>query len=124
MTIDVEEYVSSFRPEMMDFAADWCNGATFKDIQKRSDFFEVNKCLMSLFSLVVDSVNELWLWGFTARMPLMQGSLVRAIRRIEEVLRQLVAAAKGIGDNDLAAKFEEATERIKRGVVFAGSLYL
>ena len=42
MTIDVEEYVSSFRPEMMDFAADWCNGATFKDIQKRSDFFEVN----------------------------------------------------------------------------------
>ena len=57
-------------------------------------------------------------------MPIMQGSLVRAIRRIEEVLRQLVAAAKGIGDNDLATKFEEATERIKRGVVFAGSLYL
>ena len=56
MTIDVEEYVSSFRPEMMDFAADWCNGATFKDIQKRSDFFEVNKCLILLFTFVVDSV--------------------------------------------------------------------
>jgi len=54
----------------------------------------------------------------------VQGSLVRAFRRIEEVLRQLICSAKVIGDTDLASKFEEASESIKRGVVFAASLYL
>lgn len=54
----------------------------------------------------------------------MQGSLVRAFRRMEEVLRQSVAGAKVIGDMELAGKFETAMESIKHGVVFAGSLYL
>ena len=54
----------------------------------------------------------------------VQGSLVRAFRRIEEVLRQLISGAKVIGDSELAGKFEEASESIKRGVVFAASLYL
>ena len=54
----------------------------------------------------------------------VQGSLVRAFRRIEEVLRQLISGAKVIGDSELANKFEEASESIKRGVVFAASLYL
>lgn len=54
----------------------------------------------------------------------LQGSLVRAFRRIEEVLRQLVSGAKMIGDMVLAEKFETAMESIKHGVVFAGSLYL
>ena len=49
---------------------------------------------------------------------------MRAFRRIEEVLRQLVTAAKVIGDQDLADKFETAMNSIKHGVVFAGSLYL
>ena len=54
----------------------------------------------------------------------MQGSLVRAFRRIEEVLRQMISGAKVIGDTDLAGKFEECSEAIRRGVVFAASLYL
>lgn len=54
----------------------------------------------------------------------LQGSLVRAFRRIEEILRQLISGAKLIGDPDLAGKFEECSEAIRRGVVFAASLYL
>lgn len=54
----------------------------------------------------------------------VQGSLVRAIRRIEEILRQLMSAASVIGDLDLKAKFEEASDKIKRDVIFAASLYL
>ena len=41
LDIDAEEYVASFRPELMEFAADWCQGARFMDIQKQSEFFEV-----------------------------------------------------------------------------------
>ena len=41
MDVDTEEYISKFRPELMEFAADWCLGIRFQEIQQRSDFFEV-----------------------------------------------------------------------------------
>ena len=53
-----------------------------------------------------------------------EGSLVRGFRRLEEVLRQLVTAAQKVGEQELAAAFEEARVAIKRDVVFAASLYL
>lgn len=53
-----------------------------------------------------------------------EGSLIRAIRRMEEVLQQLIVAAKSIGETQLQAKLEEAVSKIKRDIVFAASLYL
>lgn len=53
-----------------------------------------------------------------------EGSLIRAIRRIEEVLQQLILAAKSIGEVQLEAKLEEAVTKIKRDIVFAASLYV
>ncbi|KAJ4716645.1 DExH-box ATP-dependent RNA helicase [Melia azedarach] len=53
-----------------------------------------------------------------------EGSLIRAIRRLEEVLQQLILAAKSIGETELESKFEEAVSKIKRDIVFAASLYL
>lgn len=52
------------------------------------------------------------------------GSIIRCMRRLEEVLRQLCQAAKGIGNTDLENKFSEAIKLIKRDIVFAASLYL
>ena len=37
---------------------------------------------------------------------------------------QVSMALRGIGDVDLAGRFDDARERMKRGVVFAASLYL
>jgi ATP-dependent RNA helicase DOB1 len=53
-----------------------------------------------------------------------EGSLIRAIRRLEEVLQQLIMASKSIGETELEAKLEEAVSKIKRDIVFAASLYL
>ena len=53
-----------------------------------------------------------------------QGSLVRAVRREEEVLRQMATAAAAIGAQELVEKFEASIERIKRDIIFAASLYL
>jgi len=53
-----------------------------------------------------------------------EGSLIRSIRRLEELLRQLASAAASIGDTTLRDKFESAANSIRRGVVFAASLYL
>ena len=54
----------------------------------------------------------------------MQGSIVRTVRRCEELLRQLIDAAKVIGEHDLAEQFGLCVESIKRDIVFAASLYL
>ncbi len=55
---------------------------------------------------------------------LTQGSLVRAVRRLEELLRQLKEALDGVGETLLAARFEEASTRMRRDIIFAASLYL
>jgi ATP-dependent RNA helicase DOB1 len=38
---------------------------------------------------------------------IFEGSLIRSMRRLEELLRQLVTAAKAIGNSNLEAKFAE-----------------
>lgn len=53
-----------------------------------------------------------------------EGSIIRVLRRLEELLRQLAAAALAIGNAELKALFEDGARRIRRGVVFAASLYL
>ncbi|KAJ4846922.1 ATP-dependent RNA helicase mtr4 [Turnera subulata] len=90
--IDVEKFVSSFRPDIMEAVYAWARGSKFYEIMEITQVFE--------------------------------GSLIRAIRRLEEVLQQLIQAAKSIGETEMEAKFEEAVSKIKRDIVFAASLYL
>ncbi|KAK9750052.1 hypothetical protein RND81_02G169900 [Saponaria officinalis] len=90
--IDVENFVSSFRPDIMEAVYSWAKGSKFYEIMEMTHVFE--------------------------------GSLIRAIRRLEEVLQQLIRAAISIGESDLESKFEEAVNMIKRDIVFAASLYV
>lgn len=53
-----------------------------------------------------------------------EGTIVRAFRRLEELICQLIECAKLIGNNDLRNKFEEAQKGLMRGIVFTASLYL
>merc|ERR1719433_1650901 len=53
-----------------------------------------------------------------------EGNIVRMLRRIEELLRQLVEAVKTIGNDPLADKFAQGEKLIKRGIAFAASLYI
>uniref|UniRef100_A0A146KQ74 Superkiller viralicidic activity 2-like 2 n=1 Tax=Lygus hesperus TaxID=30085 RepID=A0A146KQ74_LYGHE len=53
-----------------------------------------------------------------------EGNIIRCLRRLEELLRQLVQAAKTLGNQDLEIKFNEGIRLIKRDIVFAASLYL
>lgn len=53
-----------------------------------------------------------------------EGSIIRVLRRLEELLRQMASASMAIGNQELRALFEEGAKRIRRGVVFAASLYL
>lgn len=52
-----------------------------------------------------------------------EGIIVRCIQQLHEVLRDIKGAATQIGNPGLQSKMEEATNVIKRDIVFAASLY-
>jgi len=90
--VDVDQYIQSFSPAIMDVVYAWCRGASFAEVCTMTHIFE--------------------------------GSIIRCMRRLEELLRQLANAAKAIGNGDLEKKFAEGISKIKRDIVFAASLYL
>jgi len=53
-----------------------------------------------------------------------EGTTIRTLRRLEELIRQIANASKAIGNTELQAKFEKGSELLKRDIVFCSSLYL
>ncbi|KAL1232596.1 Exosome RNA helicase [Trichinella spiralis] len=60
----------------------------------------------------------------TGMTTIFEGSIIRCIRRLEELLREMASAAKAMGNEDLEAKFNNACSCMKRDIIFAASLYL
>ncbi|VDD88900.1 unnamed protein product [Enterobius vermicularis] len=58
------------------------------------------------------------------KTEVFEGSVIRCMRRLEELLREMINAAKAMGNRDVEAKFEEARSKLKRDIVFTASLYL
>ena len=95
-SVDVEEYVEGFSAELMPLVAAWARGTRFSELLQQR--------------------------GQGSRM--YEGSVVRAIRRIEELLRQLADGAASVGEAALQAKCTEAAALLRRDIVFAASLFL
>ena len=55
---------------------------------------------------------------------IFEGSIIRTMRRLNELLCQLESASTAIGDQELAEKFLQASKSIQRGIIFAASLYI
>jgi len=53
-----------------------------------------------------------------------EGTTIRTLRRLEELVRQLASASKAIGNHELLEKFEKGSALLKRDIVFCSSLYL
>jgi ATP-dependent RNA helicase DOB1 len=103
MNIVEEEYISSFRPELMEVVFSWAKGSNFQEIW---------------FVFPEDSLTN------SKKTDIYEGSLIRAFRLLVEVLRQMVQASKAIGNSELENKFAAAITAIKRDIVFAPSLVL
>jgi antiviral helicase SKI2 len=54
----------------------------------------------------------------------MEGSIVRAVVRLDQACREVGDAARVMGDTGLWAQMQAASAAIKRDVVFAASLYV
>ncbi len=58
------------------------------------------------------------------RTDIFEGSIIRATRRLDELVNELAAAASVIGDVGLEEKFRAAAATIRRDIMFAASLYI
>ena len=96
--LDVEESVDAakFRPELMDMARRWMDGAPFSEIARMAPVGE---------------------------RKMYEGSIVRAFRRTQEFLRFLSAGARVVGETELEAKFDTAADKMIRDIVFCDSLF-
>ncbi|PAV18118.1 antiviral helicase [Pyrrhoderma noxium] len=94
LPVKEDDYVASFKVELMDAVIQWCRGTSFSALCKVTDIFE--------------------------------GSIIRVFRRLQELLRQMAAASKVIGNKELEEKFQKASEMLARpnSVIFCSSLYL
>ena len=54
---------------------------------------------------------------------MFEGSIIRSLHRLEELLRQLIDAAKVVGNEELEKRCGEARLLLVRDVVFAASLW-
>ncbi|KAG9449318.1 hypothetical protein H6P81_009283 [Aristolochia fimbriata] len=55
---------------------------------------------------------------------IFEGSIIRLARRLDEFLNQLRGAAQAVGEVALEKKFAAGSESLRRGIIFANSLYL
>ena len=75
-------------------------------------------------------LTMLWCSGATFKevcdeaRDIFEGTIIRAFRRLDELISQMIESAKIIGNQDLRNKFEESQKNLKRGIVFTASLYL
>lgn len=81
------------------------------------------------FSYEMMDVVKMWVCGDTFldicnKTSIFEGSIIRCFRRLEELLRQMCSAARVIGNTELENLFAIGITKIKRDIVFAGSLYL
>ncbi|CAE8583613.1 unnamed protein product, partial [Polarella glacialis] len=84
----------------------------------------VQKLKPQLMDVVLGWLEGKKFYEIMNQCNLYEGSVVRVIRRLEELVRELASAAKNIGNEELEKKLTEGRGRLKRGIIFAASLYL
>ncbi|VDP84534.1 unnamed protein product [Echinostoma caproni] len=98
-------------------------------LNNRVGILDDEQAYVDRFSGELMEVVRAWAEGVSfARLceltHVFEGSVIRCMRRLEELLRQMHDAAKVAGNSELENKFVQAMVMIKRDIVFAASLYL
>lgn len=99
-------------------------------VSVESGLIQENKAVEKVLPSLME-VTYLWAKGakfvdLVSKTTAYEGEIVRMMRRLEEMLRQLASAARSpaIGSMELHDKFLNGIQLIKRDIVFASSLYL
>ncbi|KAF7727737.1 hypothetical protein EC973_007196 [Apophysomyces ossiformis] len=81
-----------------------------------------NSLQFGLVEVVYEWARGLPFKHITDLTDVLEGSIVRCISRLDETCREVMGAARMVGDTNLYKKMEQAEQDIKRDIVFAASL--
>jgi hypothetical protein len=119
-TTTEDKYIENFRPTLMEVVYLVCI---------ELDRLTARSLSRARFSLAPRSLARQWSKGMSFQSicdatDVFEGSVVRALRRLVELLDSLERAAEVVGDVELSARFEKSKMSIRRGLPFAASLYI
>jgi len=83
-----------------------------------------NNINIGLMEVVYEWARQMPFADICQLTDVLEGSIVRCIVRLDETCKEIRNAARIIGDTALYSKMEKASEKIKRDIVFASSLYV
>lgn len=95
--------------------------AGIEDVKEDDVYDKLNTSLFEVIGKWYDGCGFIDVCKIT---DMYEGSIIRGIKRLYELLKQLSDCAKSIGNKELMEKFEEASKKLYRGIIFAASLYL
>jgi antiviral helicase SKI2 len=84
----------------------------------------VSRPRFGLVEVVYNWADGMSFREITDLTDVMEGTIVRVVTRLDETCREVMSAARLVGDPSLYAKMESAREMIRRDVVFTASLYM
>jgi len=84
----------------------------------------LNNIKPALMEVTWDWMNGATFMEIMKKTDVFEGSIIRCLRRLEELIRELASAATAIGNTELEEKFTHAITLLKRDIIFAASLYL
>ncbi|CAA9989313.1 ATP-dependant RNA helicase, putative [Plasmodium knowlesi strain H] len=98
---------------------------------------KMNECGMSMnlkdyldkFKSAIMPIVLQWVRGYSfmeilTDSQIYEGSIIRTLRRLDELLRQMICAFRGINNDSMCEILTEATKKLRRGIPFSPSLYL
>ncbi|CRG93601.1 ATP-dependent RNA helicase, putative [Plasmodium gallinaceum] len=98
---------------------------------------KMNQCGMNInlkdyldkFKSAIMPIVLLWARGHSfmeilTDSQIYEGSIIRTLRRLDELLRQMICAFRGINNDNMCEILTAATKKLRRGIPFSPSLYL
>ncbi|EUD66288.1 hypothetical protein C922_03204 [Plasmodium inui San Antonio 1] len=98
---------------------------------------KMNECGMNInlkdyldkFKSAIMPIVLQWVRGYSfmeilTDSQIYEGSIIRTLRRLDELLRQMICAFRGINNDSMCEILTEATKKLRRGIPFSPSLYL
>ncbi|XP_022538822.2 helicase SKI2W [Astyanax mexicanus] len=105
-----------------------CVAQRIGELQRECGIAQTAEDYVSQFKFGLTEVVYCWARGMPfAEIAMLtdvqEGTVVRCIQRLDEVLKEVRQAARIVGDSVLGSKMERASLAIRRDIVFTASLY-
>lgn len=114
------------RAKKRDLILDWfkwfMNGLEIRSISQLIKY-AINKNTLCFLHTIIISIHLQPFAEIMTLTDIQEGVIVRCIQQLNETLQDVKDAARIIGNPALHQKMEEASNAIKRDIVFAASLY-